>query len=407
MGNVEDRLQFIPSMEADGGTVSRNFEADRVLLESIRESNGGIWNQWKEKQGSNKIELKALSITNENLEGYNFSETTFTRTEVTDCVVNGDFYGAIFVDSDFSRTRFVDSNFRNTNARNCKFISSFLEKIKLEKSQWDNVNFLGSKILKSNFWLSHFDKCIFVGAKFDRVNLCEAQLVQNDFENAEFSECEIGPTKLFENNFYNVSGLDQFYHRSTSSIDVRTVMNPNFELPNTFLRGIGIPNVLLDYLPSLKASNNPLQFYSCFISYSHQDEEFARKLYSRLRDSDISVWFAPEDLRGGEKLHQQIDEAIKIYDKLLVILSPNSIKSDWVQEEILKARKKELKSGKRTLFPLRLGSISIVEDWQFFDGGRDMAREIREYYIPDFSKWSDESKFIPEFKKLVDALHLH
>ena len=48
----------------------------------------------------------------------------------------------------------------------------------------------------------------------------------------------------------------------------------------------------------------------------------------------MRVWFAPEDVKGGEKLHEQIDQAIRRYDKLLLVLSEASMASEWVDFSI-------------------------------------------------------------------------
>ena len=47
-----------------------------------------------------------------------------------------------------------------------------------------------------------------------------------------------------------------------------------------------------------------------------------------------------------------------------------------------------------------------IRDWTCFDAdiGKDMAREIREYYIPDFSNWKNHDAFEAAFKRLLDDL---
>jgi hypothetical protein len=86
----------------------------------------------------------------------------------------------------------------------------------------------------------------------------------------------------------------------------------------------------------------PVHFYSCFISFSTKDEEFADLLYKDLRKNEVECWFSPHDMRSGEKIHEQIDRAMLIMDRLLLILSEHSIQSSWVETEIAKARKREL-----------------------------------------------------------------
>ena len=62
-----------------------------------------------------------------------------------------------------------------------------------------------------------------------------------------------------------------------------------------------------------------------------------------MREDKLRVWFAPEDIKGGKKIHEQIDKAINRHDKLIIVLSENSMRSDWVQTEVRKARKREVK----------------------------------------------------------------
>jgi hypothetical protein len=167
-----------------------------------------------------------------------------------------------------------------------------------------------------------------------------------------------------------------------------------------------VPEALIRYLPSLIGSMSPIQFYSCFISYSTKDEEFAKRLHARMVQEKLRVWFSPEDIRGGQKLHEQIDQAIRVYDKLLLILSPHSMNSEWVRTEIRKARKAEIKEGKRKLFPIRLVGFEVIRDWEYFDAdsGKDLGVEIREYFIPDFSNWKDHDSFEAGFAKLLRDL---
>jgi hypothetical protein len=155
-----------------------------------------------------------------------------------------------------------------------------------------------------------------------------------------------------------------------------------------------------------KASQDCIQFYSCFISYNTKDEEFARRLHGRLRDAGLRTWFAPEDLRPGNKLHEQIEVAIRVYDKLLIVLSEASLRSEWVKTELRNARKAERQSGKRKLFPLRLMDFETLRDWQALDpaSGKDLAEELRQYFIPNFSHWEEDDQFELAFSRLLQDL---
>ncbi len=150
----------------------------------------------------------------------------------------------------------------------------------------------------------------------------------------------------------------------------------------------------------------PTPFNSCFISYNHRDENFAKGLYARLRATNIQVWYAPEDIKGGAKLHEQLNQAIHRHDKLLLVLSENSLSSEWVMTEIRKARKYEIEEKRRKLFPIRLVGMETIDDWECFDAdtGKDLAIEVREYFIPDFSCWQNRDTFQASFSRLLDDL---
>jgi hypothetical protein len=111
-------------------------------------------------------------------------------------------------------------------------------------------------------------------------------------------------------------------------------------------------------------------------------------------------------MQGGKKLIEQIDRAIQLHDKLLIVLSKSSLASNWVQTEIKRARRKERQTRERKLFPIRLCNMDTLKAWECFDSdtGRDIAEETREYFIPDFSGWTKTGMFEAEFKHLCRDL---
>ena len=88
------------------------------------------------------------------------------------------------------------------------------------------------------------------------------------------------------------------------------------------------------------------------------------------------------------------------------MLSEASPQSEWVMTELRKVRKAERQSGKRKLFPVRLVDMETLRDWECFDadGGMDLATELREYFIPDFSHWKDHDAFEAAFARLLKDL---
>lgn len=106
-----------------------------------------------------------------------------------------------------------------------------------------------------------------------------------------------------------------------------------------------MPNEFIVRLPSLIAAQQSKLFDSCFISYSHKDEEFGKRLVSRMKEAQVRVYFAAEDVMGGKPTIEQIKFAIETHDRFLLILSLDSLQSEWVKTEIRIASNLEKRQG--------------------------------------------------------------
>ena len=60
----------------------------------------------------------------------------------------------------------------------------------------------------------------------------------------------------------------------------------------------------------------------------------------------------------------------------------------------------------QALFPLHLVDYAAIKAWTCFDAdrGTDSAREIREYFIPDFSDWKNHNAYQEAFQRLLRDL---
>lgn len=249
------------------------------------------------------------------------------------------------------------------------------------------------------------------GADLGRADLSRAELREAELRGAYLSEAYLSRADLGRTIFANVDlsetiGLEEVRHLGPSTVGIDTLYQSQGKIPDIFLRGCGVDENLIRFLPSLLNAVEPFQLYSCFVSYSTKDEEFARRLHSRLRDAKARVWFAPEDIKGGEKIYEQIERAIQLHDRLLLVLSEDSMRSNWVETEIRKAIETEKRENRRKLFPIRITEYETLKKWRCFDAdsGRDLAVEVREYFIPDFSNWKDHDSFEAAFDKLLRDL---
>ncbi|MBI1881937.1 MAG: toll/interleukin-1 receptor domain-containing protein [Chloroflexi bacterium] len=152
------------------------------------------------------------------------------------------------------------------------------------------------------------------------------------------------------------------------------------------------------YSTDFKSNDEVSQYHSCFISYSSQDEAFAQHLHADLQQRGVRCWFAPEDMKIGDKIRPRIDESIRIHDKLLLILSERSINSTWVEKEVETAFEEERKRNQTVLFPVRLDKAVMETDQAW-------AADIRRTrHIGDFSRWQDHHAYQQAFKRLLRDL---
>src|SRR5258708_24683818 len=149
----------------------------------------------------------------------------------------------------------------------------------------------------------------------------------------------------------------------SSTVNANSVKLPEGETRIHFLRGAGFSDTFIDYLPSLLTA--AIQYESCFISYAHQDEAPARRLYKDLQDKGVRCWFAPHDLRSGTLFHRGIEDAIHVHETVLLLLSEHAVRSNWVEHEVETTLNRQARERRDLLFPLRLDEavMQAKVDW--------------------------------------------
>ncbi len=299
-------------------------------------------------------------------------------------------------ETNVSRAVFFQANLRGVSLNRAKLYGAELRAAKLV-----DVAFSGADLTVADLRSSDLS-----GARFDGADLGGANLTSSTVTGADFTGAIVWQTIFGDMDLSTALGLERVQHRGPSVIDVATLYISRQGLPSSFLRGAGVPEPMITLLASL--STPPIDFYSCFLSYSTEDQDFASRLYSDLQARGVRCWFAPQDIRGGLKIHEQIDEAIRLADRVLLILSESSMKSEWVKTEIARARERELSERRQVLFPISLVPYDRIRGWSAFDAtsGKDSAREIREYFIPDFSEWKDSDSYSRACSRLLKDLAL-
>jgi len=150
--------------------------------------------------------------------------------------------------------------------------------------------------------------------------------------------------------------------------------------------------------PSSTETSPEVQTYSCFISYSSRDEAFASQLHTDLEKHGVRCWIDRKNMKIGDKIRSTIHRSIQAHDKLLLILSENSIDSAWVESEVETAFEKEMRSDSVVLFPIRLDEAVMETDQAW-------AADIRRTrHIGNFTRWHDQVGYQQAFERLLGDL---
>jgi hypothetical protein len=350
--------------------------ANPVHLQILREG-VAVWNAWRDQEKSVKPNLVGL------------------------IAYHTDFAGIDFRRCDLSGALLSESNLHKSDLSGAKLKDAKLHEANLNRAVADGADFRGADLSRSILTLTRLRD-----ADLRKSGLWGAFLNDASLKGAKLHGATVGETVFAGCDLTEALGLDSIEFTSRSYLDVPTFFTLYGKVSDKVLHGLGIPEPLMTYAASLIASSNPIDFYSCFISYSTKDQEFATRLYTDLQAHGVRCWFAPHDVQAGKKLHEQIDQAIRVHDRLLIILSASSMNSEWVKTEIAKARTRELRESRRVLFPIRLCSFEALRNWECFDAdaGKDSACEIRQYFIPDFSKWKAHDSYQASLRDLVRDL---
>jgi len=347
-------------------------------------------------RGANLIKalLNGADLSGADLDGANLSGADLRGADLSEADLGEvDFRMALLRGADLSRARLFFAKFRNADLRGASLSGADLRGADL---RW--VDLSEADLTKANLHQAHLSDANLRGA-----NLEYAYINGTTFANLDFSQTK---------------GLDKLKPGGPSIVDHRTLINSkNIDqmVLKKFLRVCGFLEHFIDYVPDLLRSLDPIKFPSCFISHSSEDNKIAEMLFDDLQEKGMRCYYAPEKMETGDFVRDEIKRAIWDYDKLLLLISKDSVHSRWVRTEVETALAKEDKLNKqlrekleaqgkfnrenykkiKVLFPIRLDD----QGWNTFEA---LIEDIRlERHICDFSGWKDQEVYANQLQTLL------
>jgi hypothetical protein len=123
-----------------------------------------------------------------------------------------------------------------------------------------------------------------------------------------------------------------------------------------------------------------------FMSHSSKDKWFVRRVADDLKKLGHDVWLDEHRIKVGDSIPRAIQKGIKSADFLIIFLSPNSVFSNWVENEWVSKFLDEVESGDRKIIPALIGPCEIPT-----------LLKAKKY--ADFTKNYDEA-----FSEILDAI---
>ena len=292
------------------------------------------------------------------------------------------------------------ANLRDANLHGANLCDAILSTANLRTANLRDANLSGADL----------SDAILTGAILGGANLGEAQCGGTIFADVA------GLSK--------VSGLDSVKHEGPSTIGIDTLFLSQGKIPEAFLRRCGLKKweilTAKQYDPDLTPVNlvelqkeifnewckGRSMINGCFISYSWANSDFVDKLFDYLQREGIPAWLDCRDMVTG-RLQLQIWREIQFKHVLIIVLSKDSVASDWVENELDMARQKEKAENRDVICPIALDDAwkSKIEAKETSgDPSRWLWRTLQQKYVVPFHGW-ETTAFDNAFEKLVRGLN--
>ena len=380
------------------------------------------WNKWRKSNPDIIPDLREADLSRKNLSRADLRNANLSRADLSEVVLSGAYLRRAYLSganlseaelsgsnltraglriADLNRADLSGSNLIKANLRDADLNRANLRRANLSRTDLSDANLSGANLREANLREANLNGANLNGADLTKATVLETNLIMADLSGADLSNSEIGMTILSNTDLSNVKGLDTIKHLRPSLISINTIYISKGKIPEIFLRGAGVPENFIQYIPSLVS--NPFEFYSCFISYSHNNKDFARLLHDRLQGQGVRCWLDEHQFLPGDDLHDTIDRGIRIWDKVILCCSEASLTSWWVDKELDRALQKEERLWKeRQKKVLAIIPVDLDGYVHFWDGGK--AAMLKSRFIGDFKDWKNNDEFEKSFEKLLPAL---
>src|SRR5690348_11978949 len=99
--------------------------------------------------------------------------------------------------------------------------------------------------------------------------------------------------------------------------------------------------------------------HTVFVSHAHADNALCDRYVATLRERGLDVWYDRTNLQVGQRLSKEIERELKRRTALVVLLTPASTDSYWVDLEVAAFRSLAAKDASRVMLPVRVAECEV------------------------------------------------
>ena len=269
--------------------------ADDFLL-SLLKQGVEAWNKWRTEHQSDLPDLFEAILSESNLSGANLSGVYLS---------GADLRGADLSGANLSGAHLFKSNLSGTNlSGRAQLIEANLIGADLSGANLRLANLTAAHLYKANLSGALLSGALLSGADLRGADLSFANLSTSAVDETILEEAIFGFTIFANLDLSACRGLDSVSHRAPSTLGIDSVILSKGRIPEIFLRGVGLPDEWITYIPSLVG--DAIQFFSCFISYSSLDKAFAVRLHDALQSKGIRCWLDEKQLLPGHDISREL-----------------------------------------------------------------------------------------------------
>ena len=386
------------------GANLKGADLRKANLSEANLSEADLWEANLSEADLGKAILLAANLTGADLRQANLLAVNLSESNL---------FGADLRKANLSEANLVRVDFYIANLSGANLTRAILEVANIRKANLSEADLWGANLFRANLSEANLSE-----ADLSEASLMDANLWGADLTNTKLKKVQLANTILANLNLNKVKGLEEIFHRAPSQISTDTIQRTQGNLPDKFLRGCGLSDFEIEnarlYNPNLSnheindivykiydlRAKQSIQISPLFISYNHNDNQFVEEVEEKLDKIGVRYWRDVHHAIAGP-LEKQVDRAIRLYPTVILILSENSVQSDWVEHEVRTSRELAKELGRDVLCP-----VALDDSWKDSPWPERVMEQVMEYNILDFSGWKDKSVFEKQFRKLLDGLDL-